>query len=184
MSLTVSPRRRDAAVSPLAIRAIAPAPQVRVHRVTRAQAAALMQVCDRHMAELPAGASAQRSVGGRVLELMEALFEAPLRAWAWIAERDGVPQGYAFGTVGFSMIDRAYYFNLESLFVSVDARPSGAASALFDAARAMADELGCIDLRWQVPLAQEGALALPGQAAAATMIQYVFPTSMRTLRDE
>jgi len=183
MSLTIAPRHRDAIAAP-AIRAIAPMPHVRIHRVTRAHAAALMQLCDRHMAELPVGASTQRAAGGRVLELMEALFEAPLRAWAWIVERDGLPQGYAFGTVGFSMIERAYYFNLESLFVSTDARPSGAASALFDAARAMADELGCIDLRWQVPLGQESALALPGQAAAATMIQYVFPTSMRSLRDE
>ncbi|OHE89811.1 MAG: hypothetical protein A2213_03130 [Lysobacterales bacterium RIFOXYA1_FULL_68_6] len=159
-------------------------PPVRITRVTRACAAALMQLCDRHMAESPAGANAQRAAGGRVLELMEALFEAPLRAWAWICERDGVPQGYAFGTVGFSMVERAYYFNLESLFVSAEARPSGAASALFDAARAMADELGCIDLRWQVPVAQAGALALPGHAAAASVIQYVFPTSVRSLRDE
>ncbi|KRA42362.1 GNAT family N-acetyltransferase [Pseudoxanthomonas sp. Root630] len=183
MSLTVSPRHRDAIAAP-AIRTIAPMPHVRINRVTRSHAAALMQLCDRHMAELPAGASAQRAAGGRVLELMEALFEAPLRAWAWIAECDGMPQGYAFGTVGFSMMERAYYFNLESLFVPADARPSGAASALFDAARAMADELGCIDLRWQVPLAQEGALVLPGHVAAASMIQYVFPTSMRSLRDE
>lgn len=183
MSLTVAPRRGKALAAP-AIRAVEPMPHVRITRVTRACAAALMQLCDRHMAEFPAGADAQRAAGGRVLELMEALFEAPLRAWAWICERDGMPQGYAFGTVGFSMIERAYYFNLESLFVSAEARPSGAASALFDAARAMADELGCIDLRWQVPVAQAGALALPGHAAAASVIQYVFPTSVRSLRDE
>ena len=43
--------------------------------------------------------------------------------------------------------------------------------------RPMAETLGCVDLRWQVPLAQgSGEIALPGHAGAATMIQYVFPT--------
>lgn len=157
---------------------------LRVSRVTRAQAAALMQLCDRQMSEMPAWPIGPRASGGRVLELMEALFEPPLRAWAWIAERGGNAVGYAFATVGFSMIERAYYFNLESLFVPAEARPSDIASALFEEARAMADTLGCADLRWQVPLAQEGTqLAMPGHAAAAAMIQYVFPTASRGPRD-
>ena len=103
--------------------------------------------------------------------------EPPLRAWAWMAERGGEPVGYAFATVGFSMIERAYYFNLETLFVPASARPSGIAAGLFAEARRMAAELGCVDLRWQVPAAQAaGLMTLPGQAGAATMIQYVFPT--------
>lgn len=148
--------------------------EIGIHRVTRAHAAALMRLCDRQMAELPAASGAR---SGGVLELMEALFEPPLRAWAWMAERGGEPVGYAFATVGFSMIERAYYFNLETLFVPASARPSGIAAGLFAEARRMAAELGCVDLRWQVPAAQAaGLMTLPGQAGAATMIQYVFPT--------
>ena len=148
--------------------------QVEVRRVTRAQAAALMHLCDRHKAERPP-TPGTRAAGG-VLELMEALFEAPLRAWAWIAERRGEPAGYAFATVGFSMVERAYYLNLEALFVPASARPSDVASRLFDAARRMASDLGCVDLRWQVPVGQGGApMAMPGHTGAATMIQYVFP---------
>ncbi|WFC40721.1 GNAT family N-acetyltransferase [Pseudoxanthomonas sp. SE1] len=145
-----------------------------IRRVSRPQAAALMRLCDRQMAELPHAPG--RRVGG-VLELMEALFEPPLRAWAWMAERGGEPIGHAFATVGFSMIERAYYFNLESLFVPANERPSGVAVALLAEARRMAETLGCVDLRWQVPLAQgSGEIALPGHAGAAAMVQYVFPT--------
>ena len=51
------------------------------------------------------------------------------------------------------------------------------ATRLFDEARRMASDLGCVDLRWQVPVGQGGApMAMPGHAGAATMIQYVFPT--------
>lgn len=145
-----------------------------IRRVSRPQAAALMQLCDRQMAELPHAPG--RRVGS-VLELMEALFEPPLRAWAWMAERGGEPIGHAFATVGFSMIERAYYFNLESLFVPANERPSGVAVALLAEARRMAETLGCVDLRWQVPLAQgSGEIALPGHAGAAAMVQHVFPT--------
>jgi GNAT superfamily N-acetyltransferase len=153
-----------------------------IRRVTRAHAAALMQLCDRQRAELPEIPGTRTGAG--VLELMEALFEPPLRAWAWIAERRGEPAGYAFATVGFSMIERAYYFNLEALFVPASARPSDVASRLFDEARRMASELGCVDLRWQVPVGQADApMAMPGHAGAATMIQYVFPT-LRSDQDD
>ena len=156
--------------------------EVDVRRVTRAHAAALMQLCDRQMAELPQTPGTRSGTG--VLELMEALFEPPLRAWAWIAERDHVPTGYAFATVGFSMIERAYYLNLEALFVPASARPSDVAARLLSEARRTAADLGCVELRWQLPVGQGGAqMALPGQAGAATMIQYVFPT-LRSGEDE
>jgi len=146
-----------------------------IRRVTRAHAAPLMQLCDRQRAELPDASTARTGAG--VLELMEALFEPPLRAWAWIAERRGEAAGYAFGTVGFSMIERAYYFNLETLFVPAMARPSDIAARLLAEARRTASDLGCVDLRWQVPVGQGGMpMALPGHAGAATMIQYIFPT--------
>jgi len=150
--------------------------EIDIRRVTRTHAAALMQLCDRQRAELPQGTGARPAAG--VLELMEALFQPPLRAWAWIAERGGEAAGYAFATVGFSMVERAYYLNLEALFVPASIRPSDVASRLFDAVRRMASDLGCVDLRWQVPVGQSGApmaMAMPGHTGAATMIQYVFP---------
>ena len=153
-----------------------------IRRVTRAHAAVLMHLCDRQMAELPETSGTRSGAG--VLELMEALFEPPLRAWAWIAKRDREPVGYAFATVGFSMIERAYYLNLEALFVPASARPSDVAARLLSEVRRTASDLGCVDLRWQVPVGQGGVqMALPGEAGAATMIQYVFPP-FRSGQDE
>ncbi|WP_334178713.1 GNAT family N-acetyltransferase [Pseudoxanthomonas sp.] len=153
-----------------------------VRRVTRAHAAVLMQLCDQQRAESPDPPRTRAGTG--VLELMEALFEPPLRAWAWMAEHRGEAAGYAFATVGFSMIERAYYFNLETLFVPAKARPSGVAARLLAEARRTASDLGCVDLRWQVPVGQGGTdMALPGQAGAATIIQYVFPT-LRSDQDD
>ncbi len=155
------------------------APGTRLVRVTRAHASALMAMCDRHAAEIAHARMPPTTSHGSVLELMEALFEPPLRAWAWLAEDDGQPAGYLFATVGFSMIERAYYFNVEALFVPASRRPSGVASALLTQARRMAAELGCVDVRWQLPVWQQAErIALPGHgdAAAVAMVQYVFPT--------
>lgn len=160
---SVSPLRRDS--------------DVQIARVTRAHAAKLMDLCDLHLAGTSPRPHGRDVARNTVLELMEALFEPPLRAWAWIAENRGEPIGYAFATVGFSMRERAYYFNLETLFVATAWRPSDSAARLFDEARQMASELGCVDLRWQVPLGQgSGQIAVPGHAAAVSLVQYVFPT--------
>ncbi len=155
------------------------APGTRLVRVTRAHASALMAMCDRHAAEIAQARPLPTASRGSVLELMEALFEPPLRAWAWLAEDDGQPAGYLFATVGFSMLERAYYFNVEALFVPASRRPSGVASALLTQARRMAAELGCVDVRWQLPIwKQDERIVLPGhgEAGAVAMVQYVFST--------
>lgn len=150
-------------------------PSPRVQRVTRAHASTLMALCDQHAAELAQVGETPGATHSRVLELMEALFEPPLRAWAWLAECDGEPAGYAFATAGFSMLERAYYLNLEALFVPSCRRPSGIASALLEQARRSAAEMGCVNLRWQLPVGQQaGLIPLPGQAAAVSVVQYVF----------
>lgn len=151
---------------------------LRISRVNRAQAPLLMSLCAEHAAEAAVERRAYGPANGKVLELMEALFEPPLRAWAWLAEYAGVAVGYASVTAGFSMLERAYYLNLEALFVRADARPSGAVAALLAQARQAAEELGCSNLRWQVPVGRTAPaqIELPGHPAAVGVIQYVFPT--------
>lgn len=151
---------------------------LRISRVGRAQAPLLMSLCAEHAAEAAIERRAYGPANGKVLELMEALFEPPLRAWAWLAEYAGVAVGYASVTAGFSMLERAYYLNLEALFVRADARPSGAVAALLAQARQAAEELGCSNLRWQVPVGRTAPaqIELPGHPAAVGVIQYVFPT--------
>jgi len=158
--------------------AVSPA-GLRITRVGRMHAPMLMALCAEHAAEAAFERRAYGPANGNVLELMEALFEPPLRAWAWLAERDGEAVGYASVTAGFSMLERAYYLNLESMFVRADARPSGAVAALLAQARRAAAELGCSNLRWQVPIGRAAAaqIELPGHPAAIGVVQYVFPTA-------
>lgn len=152
---------------------------LRITRVGRMHAVALMALCAEHAAESASERRAYGPANGNVLELMEALFEPPLRAWAWLAERNGEAIGYASVTAGFSMLERAYYLNLESMFIRADARPSGAVAALLAQARRAAEELGCSNLRWQVPVgpASPTQIELPGHPAAIGLIQYVFPAA-------
>jgi len=82
-----------------------------------------------------------------LLEFHEALFEAPVRAWAWLACVDDEPVGHALATVGFSLRARGYCLQLDALH----AREEWAAfaeSPLFDEVREMARRLGCVQLEW------------------------------------
>lgn len=146
-----------------------------IRAVARADAALLMALCDAQRAECGEDRAAFGPGNGAVLELMEALFEPPLRAWAWIARERAGAVGYAAATIGFSMLERAYYLRLESLYVDSAWRGRGVESELLQAARALAQQLGCVNLQWQdgahlVPLTV--AEAVPRRASG-----YVLPLS-------
>ena len=82
-----------------------------------------------------------------LLEFHEALFEAPVRAWAWLACVGGESVGHAVATVGFSLRARGYCLQLDTLH-SRDEWAASAEPALFDEVRAMARRLGCVRLEW------------------------------------
>lgn len=77
----------------------------------------LLRLCAEHAEQI----AFERLPHGRArhdsLELLEALFEPPLRAWAWLLHSDDEAVGYAAATVGFSMLERAYYLQLEPWYV-------------------------------------------------------------------
>jgi len=82
-----------------------------------------------------------------LLEFHEALFEAPVRAWAWLAFVGDEPVGHAVATVGFSLRARGYCLQLDTLHTH-DEWATSAEAALFDEVRAMALRLGCVQLHW------------------------------------
>jgi GNAT superfamily N-acetyltransferase len=132
-----------------------------VTRVSRQDVDVLMALCDLH------GQAAQLQVSDidaqdGMLELMEALFEAPLRAWAWIARERETPMGYAAATIGYSLLERGYYLRLESLYVDPAHRGRDVEARLLASVRETAAQLGCIAVHWQQgaqvsPLRVEGA---------------------------
>ncbi|KAB8194398.1 hypothetical protein FKV24_005725 [Lysobacter maris] len=122
---------------------------IRVDPVTRDDSAALLRLSAEHHRRVAAQRLPFGSARDSTLELLEALFEPPLRAWAWLARHDGEAIGYIAATVGFSILERGYVFQLDALYVRAPWRPDQVADALFAQARAMARQLDCVNLQWR-----------------------------------
>lgn len=138
---------------------------------------ALLRLCTEHaeltvFERLPYGHARDS-----LLELREALFEPPLRAWAWIAYVDGEAVAYASATVGFSLLERAYHLCLEGLYVRAAWREREIEALLFEQALDAAARFGCLNLQWQAPAWSEAARALdlPRRATRMEALRYVLP---------
>lgn len=82
--------------------------------------------------------------------LHEALFGASSVAEAVIAERDGEPVGMALYFFNFSTWSGWRGLYLEDLYVTPDARGSGAGTALLRHLAGVAIDRGCARFEWQV----------------------------------
>lgn len=123
--------------------------ELRVDAVAREDTAVLLRLCEEHHRRVAAQRLPYGHARESTLELLEALFEPPLRAWAWLARHGDEPIGYAAATVGFSMLERGYVFQLDSLYVRASWPPREVADALFTRACAMARRLDCVNLQWR-----------------------------------
>ena len=103
------------------------------------------------------------------------MFEAPLRAWAWLARVDGQAVGYAGATVGFSLLERGYSFHLDTLYVRPEFAELELDLALFEHAQATARRLGCLNLQWQAPVWSAAARRWSRQAARSEIARFVMP---------
>ena len=122
-----------------------------VRPVGRDDVADLLRLCAEHAEQtaferLPYGRGRKES-----LELTEALFEPPLRAWAWLLRAGDEVVGYAAATVGFSMLEGGYYLQLEPWHLRPLWRASQADRLLLEEAQALATRMGCLNLQWQAP---------------------------------
>jgi hypothetical protein len=167
----------NAANSTLSLRDATKWPVLTVRRATSADGALLHALCEEHAQQV----AHERWPFGRsrsdTLELAEALFETPTRAWAWIAYADGRPHGYAGATAGVSLLERGYYFQIESLFVRAGANAREAERQLFLRALRMARLLGCLNLQWRLPADQVQRLhaQLPVGCVRTASVHYVLP---------
>lgn len=122
-----------------------------VRPVGRDDVADLLRLCAEHAEQI----AFERLPYGRLrqdpLELLEALFEPPLRAWAWLLRAEDEIVGYAAATVGFSLLERGYYLQLEPWHVREPWRASNGDRLLLEQARELAAKLGCLNMQWQAP---------------------------------
>ncbi len=162
-------------------RALSRLPALAIRPVVRDDLPQLLQLCAEHAEQ----AAFERLPYGRghhdPLELLEALFEPPLRAWAWLLHAGDETVGYAAATVGFSMLERGYYLQLEPWHVRAPWRTSGADLLLLQQAQALALKLGCLNLQWQAPT-WSAAPALPGERATRIeTVRHVLPLAQRAI---
>lgn len=152
-------------------------PSVAVRPVGREDTAQLMQLCAEHAEQITFERLPYGPVRHDPLELHEALFEPPLRAWAWLGHADGEAVGYAAATVGFSMLERAYYLQLEQLHVRAAWRALGVDLLLLQQAQALAVRLGCVNLQWQAPAWSAAVRQLSSRTRATRIetVRYVLP---------
>lgn len=154
---------------------------IRVLRVESTDFATMMVLCAEHAAQVAPEREAYGRARSATLELMEALFVPPLRAWAWIVEADGIPVGYAGASVGVSLLERAYYLSLESLYVRDVQHRKDLVQRLLAEATLNAEQLGCLNLQWRVSTNETfvSSSDLPLRCTAFGTTQFVLP-----MRDE
>lgn len=124
---------------------------VRIDRVVPADASVLMALCDEQVAEHAGRWRAQARRDAMPLEFHEALFDPPVRAWAWLVRVDGRDVGYAGATAGVAFPEGAYYLNVEALYLRPAWRLRGLEQRLLAQVHETARQLGCTHLAWRQP---------------------------------
>lgn len=142
----------------------ATSPHLRTARVTRADATVLSRLIDEqalaHVAAVPVPAR---------IELTEALFDPPLRAWAWLAWVDGAAAGYAGATASLCWSEQAYFLAVDAVYVRPGLHRDTIVAALLAQARWTARQLGCSYLQWQLPAELAPPAAVGARPAAARL---------------
>ena len=112
-------------------------------------------------------------------ELIEALFDTPRRAWAWVAESADELVGYISATVDFSILERGYHVNLDYPFVRSAWQHIGVEPHLFQRIVALAKNTGCLYIQLQAPnwKASVARLHSSSNARRVEMVRYVLPVA-------
>lgn len=158
---------------PFALPDIAP---MAVRPVVLSDMPRLLALCAEHAESIAHERLPYGGVRTGTLELVEALFDTPRRAWAWVAESSGELIGYVSATVDFSILERGYYVNLDYPFVRPAWQHYGVEPHLFERAMALAANTGCLYVQLQAPAwrASIARLQAPSGASRVEMVRYVF----------
>lgn len=150
---------------------------LQIRRVQRGDVPMLLRLCEEHASRM----LVERAVYGPPrwppLDLVEALCEPPVRVWAWIAEAGGDAVGYAGASAGCSLLERANYFTIESLYACPSPWAVQVERQLFAQVLRTAREFGCLNLQWRLSPAQASRLhdELPLLATPVETVHYVLP---------
>lgn len=141
----------------------------------------LLTLCAEHAESLAYERLPEGGTQADTLELTEAMFDTPRRAWVWVAEFADELVGYVCATVDFSILERGYYANLDAPFVRSPWRNTGVETHLFQQALVLAANTGCRYLQSQTPTWKVHASRLQTASSAnrVEMVRYALPAPTR-----
>lgn len=125
-----------------------------IRRACAADAAVLARLCEAHAAYERAAHDSE----GHAARLAEALEGPGPRLHAWLAWLEGAPVGYSAATLDFSTFAARPFLHMDCLYVVEQARNHGIGPLLMAEVRALGVALGCVNLQWQTPEWNQGAI--------------------------
>lgn len=130
-----------------------------IRAVTPTDLEQLVLLCAEHAEYEKASYSPQ----GKSELLHTALFEQK-NLYAWVVEDDNTLEndntlvGYATATLEFSTWDAAYFLHMDCLYLKAEARGQGLGEKLIREVAKLAKEKNCVNVQWQTPDWNLGAM--------------------------
>lgn len=95
---------------------------------------------------------------GKLQMLSNAIFNKNILLWCYVAENDGVIEGYATATKEFSTWDAQHYLHMDCLFVLETSRGKSIGKKLLKTIEELSTEQLCTHVQWQTPINNKGAI--------------------------
>jgi L-amino acid N-acyltransferase YncA len=117
---------------------------------------------------------------GKAELLHVALFEQK-NLYAWVVESEKSLVGYATATLEFSTWDAAYFLHMDCLYLKAGARGQGLGEQLLREVAKLAKEKSCVNVQWQTPDWNLGAMNFYNRLGATSKNKVRFFLSRETI---
>jgi GNAT superfamily N-acetyltransferase len=125
-----------------------------IRECREADLATLVDLCGKHALH----ERAPFDPTGKQQKLKTALFSTHPSLFCLIVECKGQVAGYASYTLDFSTWDAARFLHLDCLYIEPEFRKQGIGEAIITKLRSLAADTGCVDIQWQTPVFNTGAI--------------------------
>lgn len=114
----------------------------------------LVELCQKHAAHEQHPYDAE----GKELLLSKALFSEKPSLYCLVVALGDEPQGYVSYTFDFSTWDARSFLHMDCLYLEPNIRSLGIGAIITDKLKAIARERACVNIQWQTPICNEGAI--------------------------
>ena len=108
------------------------------------------------------------------LHIGHAIFGKQPQLECWVVATEEGLIGYTSFMMQFSTWDAAYYLYMDCLFLRPEARSLGIGVVLMENLRQLAFERGCMNIQWQTPSFNDGAVRFYERLGAVAKVKQRF----------